>query len=114
MSLRQLCKETGSAPKKALLYFSDESTMGIASTKLIFEKDVDVKEGHVVTVNWEWKKVCAEIIFLAVIGKLFMFTNFAFSETRSIRLISLTLTYGSSKDNSLDGKLKQIAINEIK
>ena len=92
LSLRQLCKETARAPKKALSYFLDDCTTGIASMKLILEKDINFKEGQVVTVNWEREKVRAEI--LAADGKLFMFTHFWLSKTRSIRSISLTLTYG--------------------
>ena len=42
--------------------------------KLILEKDINFKEGQVVTVNWEREKVRAEI--LAADGKLFMFTHF--------------------------------------
>ena len=40
---------------------------GIAPTRLIIEKDVPLKEGNSVTVNWAGKKVQAEI--LAVHGK---------------------------------------------
>lgn len=68
MSLRQLCKETARPPLKALFYFPEEGTTGIAPTKLIVEKDVEISEGKLVTVNWERKKVQAEI--LAVNGKL--------------------------------------------
>lgn len=62
--------------------------MGIALMKLILEKDVGLKEGQVVTVNWERKKVQAEI--LAVYGKLLLFPNFVFSKSP---LISLTLIH---------------------
>lgn len=67
MSLRQLCKETNKQPLKALLYFPQEMTTGIAPTKLILDKSY--KEGSTVTVNWEGKKIQAEI--LAVDGKFY-------------------------------------------
>ena len=41
---------------------------GIAPTRLIVEKDIEICEGHLVTVNWERKKVQVKI--LAVNGKL--------------------------------------------
>ena len=52
---------------KALFYFPEERKTGIAPTPVIVEKDVDIVEGKMVTVNWAGKKVPAEI--LAVNGK---------------------------------------------
>ena len=62
MSLRQLCKETSKRPSKVLLYFPQERTTGIAPSRLILGKSFDYKEGSTVTVNWEGKKIQAEII----------------------------------------------------
>lgn len=42
--------------------------MGIAPTRLIVEKDIEICEGQLVTVNWERKKVKGKI--LALNGKL--------------------------------------------
>ena len=67
MSLRQLCKQTTKHASKALFLFPEEQKTGIASTRLIVEKDVDLVEGQSIHVNWEGKKVQAEI--LAVNGK---------------------------------------------
>ena len=67
-TFRQLCKETAIRLRKALFYFPAERTTGIAPTKLIVEKDVDICEGQLVTVNWERKKVPAKT--LAVNDKL--------------------------------------------
>ena len=64
MSLRQLTKEATKAPKKALFLFPQEMKTGIAPTRLIIEKDVPLKEGNSVTVNWAGKKVQAEILAL--------------------------------------------------
>lgn len=75
-TIRQLCKETAPRLQKALFYFPEESTTGIAATKLIVEKDVDICEGQLVTVNWERKKVQAKI--LAVNGKLSSFLTSSF------------------------------------
>ena len=52
---------------KALFYFPEERKTGIAPTCVIVEKDIDIVEGKMVTVNWAGKKVPAEI--LAVNGK---------------------------------------------
>ena len=62
MSLRQLCKETSKRPSKVLLYFPQERTIGIAPSRLILGKSLEYKEGSMVTVNWEGKKIQAEII----------------------------------------------------
>ena len=67
MSLRQLCKETTKQPSKALLYFPKEMKTGIAPTRLILDKSFQYKEGSTVKVNWEGKKIQAEIV--AVDGK---------------------------------------------
>ena len=67
MSLRQLCKQTGKQVSKALFLFPEERKTGIASTRLIVEKDLDLVEGQSVQVKWGGKKVQAEI--LAVSGK---------------------------------------------
>ena len=52
---------------KALFYFPEERKTGIAPTRIIVEKDVNLDEGKMVTVNWAGEKVPAEI--LAVNGK---------------------------------------------
>ena len=67
MSLRQLCKQTSKRVSKALFLFPEEYKTGIASTRFIVEKDLDLVKGLSVHVNWEGKKVQAEI--LAVSGK---------------------------------------------
>ena len=67
MSLRQLCKQISKPVSKALFLFPKERKTGIASTRFIVEKDLDLVEGQSVQVNWEGKKVQAEI--LAVSGK---------------------------------------------
>ena len=64
MSLRQLCKQTARRPSKALLYFPEEMTTGIAPTRLIVDKNFEYKEGSTITVNWEGKKVQAEVVAL--------------------------------------------------
>ena len=64
MYLRQLTKEVSKAPKKALFLFPQERKTGIAPTRLILEKEVPLKEGNSVTVNWAGKKVHAEILAL--------------------------------------------------
>jgi len=67
MSLGQLCKETNKQLSKALLYFPQEMMTGIAPTRLILDKSFQSKEGSTVTVNWQGKKIQAEIV--AVDGK---------------------------------------------
>ena len=67
MSLRQLCKQTSKQLSLVLLFFREENRTGIAPTKRILDKNCEYKEGCKVTVNWEGKKVPAEII--AVDGK---------------------------------------------
>ena len=72
MSLRQLCNKSNKAPTKALLLFPQEMKTGITPTWLIIQKDVPLKEGNSVLVNWAGKKVQAKI--LALHGK-FMFLS---------------------------------------
>ena len=65
MSLRKLCKETSKQLSKALLFFQQEMTTGIVPTRLILDKSSQYKEeGSRVTVNWEGKKIQAEILAL--------------------------------------------------
>lgn len=47
-----------------MLYFPHEMTTGIAPTWLILDKSLEYKEGSMVTVNWEGKKIRAEIVTL--------------------------------------------------
>lgn len=67
MSLRRLCKQTRKHVSKALFLFPEEHKTGIASTRLIVEKDLDLVEGQSVQVNWQGKRVKAKI--LAVSGR---------------------------------------------
>lgn len=69
MSARKLCKETSKRPSKALFLFPKEGKTGNAPTRLIIEKDLDFTVGQDVHVNWEGKRVPAEI--LALNGKLY-------------------------------------------
>ena len=50
---------------KALFLFPEEHKTGIAPTRLIIEKDLDFTVGQFVHVNWEGKKVQAEILALS-------------------------------------------------
>ena len=68
MALRQLCKDMKKRPLKALFFFPGENLTGIAPTRLIIEKDRELTEGMKVTVNWQGRKVHAEIVTLN--GKL--------------------------------------------
>ena len=68
MSSRKFRKDSKKRPLKAIFYFPDENSTAIAPTRLIVEKDRDLTEGMKVTVNWQGKKVLAEI--LALNGKL--------------------------------------------
>lgn len=79
MSLRRICKETSKRPSKALLYFPQEMTTGIAPTRLILDNSFQYKEGSIVTVNWEGKKIQAEIV--AMDGK--SYTTFPLVIVRS-------------------------------
>ena len=67
MSLRRMCKQTRKHVSKALFLFPEEHKTGIASTRLIVDKDLDLVEEQSVKVNWQGKKVQAKI--LAVSGK---------------------------------------------
>ena len=64
MSLRLLCKQTTKRPSNALFYFPEEQKTGIAPTRIIDEKDLDLTPGMVVTVNWDKEKIEAEILAL--------------------------------------------------
>ena len=64
MSIRLLCKQTSKCPSNALFYFLEEQKTGIAPTRIINEKDLDLTAGMVVTVNWDREKVEAEILAL--------------------------------------------------
>lgn len=64
MALRKLCKDTKKLPLKALFFFPDENLTGIAPTKLIVKKDSDLTVGMMVKVNWQGKRVRAEILAL--------------------------------------------------
>ena len=41
---------------KALFYFPEERKTGIAPTRVNVEKDINMDEGKMVTVNWAGKK----------------------------------------------------------
>jgi len=79
MSIRLLCKQTARRPSKALFYFRQEGKTGIAPTRIITEKQLDLTVGMVVTVNWDGEIVEAEI--LALDGKLH-YIRFISVETR--------------------------------
>lgn len=64
MALRQICKKTAKHPLKSLFFFPGENMTGIAPTKLIVEKDLELREGLEVQVNWQGKKVRAKILAL--------------------------------------------------
>ena len=68
MSLRQICKETARQRLKALTFFTGENKTGIARSRLVVQKDIELREGMKVKVNCQGKKVSAEI--LALNGKL--------------------------------------------
>ena len=57
-------KQTSKCPSNALFYFPEEQKTGIAPTRIINEKDLDLTAGMVVTVNWDREKVEAEILAL--------------------------------------------------
>ena len=63
MSLRLLCKQNR-RPSNALFHFRQEQKTGIAPTRIIIEKQLDLTVGMVVTVNWDGEKVEAEILAL--------------------------------------------------
>lgn len=74
MSLRLLCKQNR-RPSNALFYFRQEQKTGIAPTRIIIEKQLDLTVGMVVTVNWDGEKVEAEI--LALDGKSRLVSSFS-------------------------------------
>ena len=75
-TLRQVCKETQKQLSKALFYFAAERKTGIAPTRKIVRSDKNaLYKGSIVTVNWQKKKVQAEI--LALSGE-FNFRTFCF------------------------------------
>ena len=62
LTLRQVCKETQKQLSKALFYFAAERKTGIAPTRKIVGLDKNALcKGSIVTVNWQGKKVHAEI-----------------------------------------------------
>ncbi|XP_068690134.1 uncharacterized protein [Montipora foliosa] len=65
MPLRKLCKQTSKRASKALFVLPEEKKTGIAPTRFIVEKDIDYREGLTVHVNWEGKRVEAEILALS-------------------------------------------------
>lgn len=56
---------------KALFYFPEEDKTGIASTKFIVEKDLELREGLDVYVNWNGRKTFSKIV--ALDGKLLIY-----------------------------------------
>jgi len=66
LTLRQVCKETKKRLSKALFYFAAERKTGVAPTRIIAGSEKDTLcEGSIVTVNWQRKKVQAEILALS-------------------------------------------------
>ena len=63
MSLRLLYKQNR-RPSNALFHFRQGQKTGIAPTRIIIEKQLDLTVGMVVTVNWDGEKVEAEILAL--------------------------------------------------
>ena len=61
---RQVRRASKPPPSKPLFFFRQEEKSGIAPTKRIFNRDVELKEGIKVTVNWEGEKVQGEIVAL--------------------------------------------------
>ena len=61
MSIRQLCKQS-KRPSNALFYFPQEQKTGIAPTRIIVEKKLDLTAGMVVTVDWDGEIAEAEIL----------------------------------------------------
>jgi len=64
MSIRVLCKQTSRRPSYALFYFREEEKTGIAPTRIITEKQLDLTVGMLVNVNWDGEKVEAELLAL--------------------------------------------------
>ena len=86
MSLRQLCRQTGKQPSKALFYFPEENKTGIGPTRIIIEKDIVLHEQMHVTVNWAGEKVQAEILTLS--GKLWLINLLRFISLAIVKRIS--------------------------
>ena len=63
MSIRVLCKQSR-RPSYALFYFREEEKTGIAPTRIIIEKQLDLTVGMLVNVNWDGEKVEAELLAL--------------------------------------------------
>lgn len=61
---RQVRRASKPQPSKALFFFRQEGKTGIAPTKRILDKDVELKKGIKVTVNWEGERVQGEIVAL--------------------------------------------------
>ena len=68
MAARKLCCKT-KMPAKTLLYYMEEDMIGIAPARLIFEQD-SVAVVNVVNVNWQGKKVRAEILWHVIPAKI--------------------------------------------
>ena len=85
---RQLCRQTGKQPSKALFFFPKENKTGIAPKRIIVEKGIVLNEWMLVTVNWEGEMVGAEI--LALSGKLSILNLLRFISLMIVRRISLT------------------------
>lgn len=79
MSLRQLCKQTSKRVSKALFLFPEECKTGIASTRFIVENDLDLVKGLSVHVNWEGKKVQAEILAVSGMCQSYVLKSVSFS-----------------------------------
>ena len=62
--LKAAYQKVTKVPKKGLFLFPQEMKTGITPTWLIIEKNVPLKEGNSVKVNWARKKVEAEILAL--------------------------------------------------
>ena len=94
MSIRLLCKQTAKRPSNALFYFRDEQKTGIAPTRIILDKQLEITVGMVVTVNWDGEKVEAEILAL---GGKYLCCHFKlkvmFDKLTQKRIISLQMMW---------------------
>ena len=86
MTARQLRRVT-QLPSKALFFFPEENTTGIAPTRLIQEKE-GVAVGATVTVNWQQELVRAEII--AISGKYELILHVLYTRYESFKKLALT------------------------
>ena len=84
MSLRNICKEWGKHPLKALFFFPVEDKTSRASTKFMVEKDLELREQLEVYVNWNGRKTFSKIV--ALDGKLLTDPN-VFNETASFPIL---------------------------